>query len=189
MSHNHPDHVSFLEGLGRHAHHQSGQHPADTRRWINVDLTLVQRRRRWTNVKPTLIQRIVCAGQPRDVEKILGQCILFVGHSGAIYMPHNCPSASADNPIWLQTSVDTVLDIWWEPHVSVHDSDSARISYINIYITIITSTGIDLYWHFYSLVIALDATLILFERVLSNILIIFRPNIFFIIPCYTYFIL
>ena len=31
--------------------------PADTRRWINVGLTLDQRRRRWTNVKPTLIQR------------------------------------------------------------------------------------------------------------------------------------
>ena len=36
--------------------------PADTRRWINVGLTLVQRRGRWTNVKPTLIQRIVSAG-------------------------------------------------------------------------------------------------------------------------------
>ena len=33
-----------------------------TRRWINVSLTLVQRRSRWTNVKPTLIQRIVSAG-------------------------------------------------------------------------------------------------------------------------------
>ena len=30
--------------------------PTDTRRWINVDLTLVQRPGRWTNVKPTLIQ-------------------------------------------------------------------------------------------------------------------------------------
>ena len=36
--------------------------PPDTRCWINVDLTLVQRRRRWTNVKPTLIQRLVSAG-------------------------------------------------------------------------------------------------------------------------------
>ena len=35
--------------------------PANTRRWINVGLTLVQRRRRWTNVKPTLIQRLVSA--------------------------------------------------------------------------------------------------------------------------------
>ena len=34
----------------------------DTRRWINVGLTLVQRRRRWTNVKPTSIQRLVSAG-------------------------------------------------------------------------------------------------------------------------------
>ena len=36
--------------------------PVDTRRWINVGLTLVQRRRRWTNVKPALIQRPVSAG-------------------------------------------------------------------------------------------------------------------------------
>ena len=27
-------------------------YPADTRRWINVDLTLVHRLRRWTDVKP-----------------------------------------------------------------------------------------------------------------------------------------
>ena len=33
-----------------------------TRRWINVGLTLVQRRRRWTNGKTTLIQRLVSAG-------------------------------------------------------------------------------------------------------------------------------
>ena len=37
-------------------------HPVDTWRWINVGLTLVQRRRRWTNVKPTSIQRLVSAG-------------------------------------------------------------------------------------------------------------------------------
>ena len=36
--------------------------PAGTRRWINVGLTLVQRRRWWTNVKPTLIQRLVFVG-------------------------------------------------------------------------------------------------------------------------------
>ena len=36
--------------------------PADTRRWLNVGYTLVQRRRRWTNVKPTFIQRLVSAG-------------------------------------------------------------------------------------------------------------------------------
>ena len=37
--------------------------PADTRRWINIGLTLVHRLRRWTNVKPTLIQRLVPAGK------------------------------------------------------------------------------------------------------------------------------
>ena len=36
--------------------------PADTRRWINVVLTLVHRRRRWSSVKTTLIQRLVSAG-------------------------------------------------------------------------------------------------------------------------------
>ena len=36
--------------------------PADTRRSINVGLTLIQRRGRWTNIKPTLIQRLVSAG-------------------------------------------------------------------------------------------------------------------------------
>ena len=39
----------------------SHDNPADTKRWINVCLTLVQPRRRWTNVKPTLIQRLVSA--------------------------------------------------------------------------------------------------------------------------------
>ena len=38
--------------------------PADTRHWINVGLTLVQRCRRWTNVKQTLLQRLVSAGTP-----------------------------------------------------------------------------------------------------------------------------
>ena len=37
-------------------------YPADTIHWINVGLTLVQRRRRWTSVNPTLIQRLVSAG-------------------------------------------------------------------------------------------------------------------------------
>ena len=32
--------------------------PAETRRYINVGLTLVQRHRWWTNVEPTLIQRL-----------------------------------------------------------------------------------------------------------------------------------
>ena len=36
--------------------------PEDTRRWINVGLPLVQRRRRWTNGKSKLIQRLVSAG-------------------------------------------------------------------------------------------------------------------------------
>ena len=37
-------------------------HPADTKRWINVDLALVYRLRRRTNVKPTFILRLLSAG-------------------------------------------------------------------------------------------------------------------------------
>ena len=37
--------------------------PADTRRWINVGLTLVHRLRRGIKVKPTLIQYLVSAGE------------------------------------------------------------------------------------------------------------------------------
>ena len=39
-------------------------HQADTRRWINAGLTLVQRRRRWSSVKPPFIHRLVPAGHP-----------------------------------------------------------------------------------------------------------------------------
>ena len=67
--------------------------PADTRRWINVGLTLVHRLRRWTNVKPTLIQRLVSAGihssnvsQPGNArcrtkdDLMLGQCFVPDGN-------------------------------------------------------------------------------------------------------------
>ena len=46
-------------------HRASTNFPADTRRWINAGLTLVQRRRRWINIKTTLIQRLVSAGSPQ----------------------------------------------------------------------------------------------------------------------------
>ena len=36
-------------------------YPADTRRWMNVRLSLFHRLRHWTNFKPTLIQRLVSA--------------------------------------------------------------------------------------------------------------------------------
>ena len=39
--------------------------PADTRRWINVGLTLTHCLLRWTNVKPTLLKRLVFAGSMR----------------------------------------------------------------------------------------------------------------------------
>ena len=51
---------------------------ADTRCWINVGLTLVQRRRRWTNVKPTLIQRIVSARMSLDSKLLLFIDIYFL---------------------------------------------------------------------------------------------------------------
>ena len=47
---------------------------ADTRRRINVGLTLVQRPRRWTKVKPTMIWRIVSAGRVQGVPIILRLC-------------------------------------------------------------------------------------------------------------------
>ena len=52
---------------------------ANTRRWIDVCLTLVQRRRRWTNVKPTSIQRLVSAGNSRK-HKILNHVDLMLVH-------------------------------------------------------------------------------------------------------------
>ena len=61
-------HVAFLSivfstGLFSRIHIYIIYIPADTKRWINVGLASVQRRR-WTNVKPTLIQRIVSAERP-----------------------------------------------------------------------------------------------------------------------------
>ena len=38
-------------------------HPAITRRWFNVGLMLVQRRRLWDNITPELVQRLVFAGK------------------------------------------------------------------------------------------------------------------------------
>ena len=38
------------------------------RRWLNVGLLLLQRRRRWANSKPTLGQRIMFAGSSADCE-------------------------------------------------------------------------------------------------------------------------
>ena len=45
-----------------HQLYQTIVYTANRWRWINVGLTLVQRRRRWTSVKPTLSQRLVSAG-------------------------------------------------------------------------------------------------------------------------------
>ena len=52
----------YLQSRCYMGHSYEWQIPEDTRRWINVGLTLVQRRRRWTNVKPTLIQSLVSTG-------------------------------------------------------------------------------------------------------------------------------
>ena len=50
-----------------------GRSPADTRRRINVDLTLVHRLRRWTNGKPTLIPRLVSAGR----SPVMSLCLVW----------------------------------------------------------------------------------------------------------------
>ena len=63
--------------------------PVDTRRWINVGLTLVQRRRRWTNVKSTLIQRLVPAGIPLLYDNISPwQALLHQWRLVLLYLIH-----------------------------------------------------------------------------------------------------
>ena len=52
--------------------------PADSRRWINAGLALVQRRRRWTNVKPTLIERLV---EPKLIQRSV---------SAGMFSPSDC---------------------------------------------------------------------------------------------------
>ena len=42
--------------------HRKGN-PANTKRWINVDLLSAHRLRRWTNIKSTLVPSIVFAGK------------------------------------------------------------------------------------------------------------------------------
>ena len=64
--------------------------PADTRRWINVSLTLVQRRTRWTNVKPTLFQSLVSAGR----------IVLCPVGIGAFYRPCSCNAWFQDNGLY-----------------------------------------------------------------------------------------
>ena len=41
-------------------------YPANTRRWTNAGLMLVQRLRRWSSIKPALVQRLVCWGPTRE---------------------------------------------------------------------------------------------------------------------------
>ena len=77
--------------------------PADTRRWINVGLTLVQRRRRWTNVEPTLIQRIVSAGIGRT--HVLTSVKHNLSHCTLIWSPTN---SFSDNKF--------VIDEYWFEH-------------------------------------------------------------------------
>ena len=67
--------------------------PANTRRWINVGLTLVHRLRRWTNVKPTLIQRRVSAGIAKPV-------VLYVGVRSDQQFHEKCKG----NPIQMKNS-------------------------------------------------------------------------------------
>ena len=78
--------------------------PADTRRWINVCLTLVHCLLRWTNVKPTLLKRLVFAGEGFDedrcwIQKSFGEIAdcrqkkaLFSTKSGAPLFPDPGPT-------------------------------------------------------------------------------------------------
>ena len=51
--------------------------PTNTRRWPNVGLMLVQRRRRWANMKPTLGRRHVFAGYPAEPDVFFLSMVLL----------------------------------------------------------------------------------------------------------------
>ena len=83
---------------------QVNQHhslPVDTRRWINVGLTFVQRRRRWTNGKSKLIQRllsaVLCQSQTNDgpYSKMLARRWPDIG------LIIFCPAVSPDSSDYL----------------------------------------------------------------------------------------
>ena len=80
---------------------------ADTRRWIIVGLTLVQRRRRWTNVKPTLIKRLVSAGRfnhlrPHATSKLPQYITVRAGVYGAVVKAACLESRKSQvrTPLW-----------------------------------------------------------------------------------------
>ena len=82
-------------------HTQRGWHyPANTSRWINVGLMLVNRLRRWTNVKPIVTQRLMPAGyQPLWVwiniyQQQHARDNTHVGHCG---FWHKCGSCYSSN--------------------------------------------------------------------------------------------
>ena len=56
---------------------RNGLYPAESKRWINVDLALVQRRRRWTNDQPTLIQRLMSDGYLPVIQTFCKCCKCF----------------------------------------------------------------------------------------------------------------
>ena len=76
--------------------------PADTRRRINVGLTLVQRRRRWSSVKPTLTQRFVSVGI-RSYICITVDEVLFkhVDYEDVKYLYNNNNNNNNNNNIFI----------------------------------------------------------------------------------------
>ena len=60
--------------LRRWANIKTVSRPADTRRRINVSLTLVHRLRRWTNAKPTVILRLVSVVSLLNTGPLHKQC-------------------------------------------------------------------------------------------------------------------
>ena len=78
--------------------------PVDARRWINVGLTLVHRRRRWTNVKPTLIKRLLSTGKQRPP--------LFTMN---IYMYAEYIQISSGLWCWTNIAAATTFMVIWNP--------------------------------------------------------------------------
>ena len=79
--------VTSISAGSRHSAAISGEYtwiPANMRRWANVGLLLVQRRRRWASGNPTLNQRLMFAGitrmekKPQQIKLLIKRGILQV---------------------------------------------------------------------------------------------------------------
>ena len=128
-------------------HRASTNFPADTRRWINAGLTLVQRRRRWINIKTTLIQRLVSAGSPQtayiDPElrqtspQLLGQQKQFNLSHGISRLPVRIGGGSIHSPAtyrrkrWVRWNPCTARPVYWYRPIGAYVVTAIHISNSN----------------------------------------------------------